>query len=186
MKYKIGDRVYVRPIQGYEGEYVVSNRGDIFSLERFGNWRTLRLKPRISHNGYERVTLTKNNSRGYFFVHRLVALAFIENPYMKATVNHIDGNKTNNHVGNLEWATQSENSQHAVDNNLTYRAKGEEMSKVLTEKDVTKILDLRKSGMTHRMICEEIGRPQSTVQCILNGRRWSHVTGIRYGIDKPL
>ena len=87
---------------------------------------------------------------------------------------------------NLEWATQSENTQHAVDNNLIRRAKGEDMSRVLTESDIVEILRLRSKGMTQKEIGVKIGRPTSTIQCILNGRRWSHITGIRFGIDKPL
>lgn len=180
------NNIFVRTVSGYEREYVVSNCGDVFSMPRKGAWIIKKLKTQINHNGYERVALTKCGKKKYMFVHRIVAENFIDNPFEKKTVNHIDGNKINNNIENLEWATHSENSQHAVDNNLMRRAKGGDMSKVLNEDDVLKIIEMRKSGMTHKNIGFEIGRPKSTIQCILNGRRWSHATGIKYGVDKPL
>ncbi|QXM18505.1 HNH homing endonuclease [Acinetobacter phage Phab24] len=180
------ERVFVRPVVGFEKEYVVSNSGDVYSIPRKGTWVLKKLTPQINHNGYKRVTLTKGGKRNYLFIHRIVAITFIDNPLNKSTVNHIDGVKFNNNLLNLEWATQSENTQHAVDNNLIRRAKGEDMSRVLTESDIVEILRLRSKGMTQKEIGVKIGRPTSTIQCILNGRRWSHITGIRFGIDKPL
>jgi hypothetical protein len=72
-----------------------------------------------SKDGYLKVTLRlDNNLRKTFSVHRLVALAFVLNTENKPTVNHIDGVKSNNVSCNLEWATRSEQTQHAWDNNL--------------------------------------------------------------------
>lgn len=72
-----------------------------------------------SRDGYKKVTLRLDNKeRKSYSVHRLVALAYINNPENKPTVNHIDGNKENNIVENLEWATRSEQVQHAWDNGL--------------------------------------------------------------------
>ena len=179
-------RVFVRAVFGYEKQYAVSNTGNIYSFERNGNWRFVKLKPTINHNGYERVTLFNNSKRRSFFVHRIVAENFLDNPENKRTVNHINAIKTDNSIKNLEWATHSENTQHAVDNNLAHRAKGSEMSKVLKEEDILNIIELRRSGMTHKSIGIALGRPATTIQSILNGRRWSHITGIKYKIDKPL
>lgn len=91
-------------IKGFE-HYQVSRNGRIKSL-RLGRM----LKPSINHGGYLYVRL--NGSR-HKKVHRIVAEAFIPNPYLKPTVNHRDGNKQNNSVENLEWATYSENLFHA-------------------------------------------------------------------------
>ena len=70
------------------------------------------LKTFINDKGYEIVSLWLNGKDKKFRVHRLVADAFISNPENKAQINHIDGNKLNNHADNLEWSTYSENISH--------------------------------------------------------------------------
>ena len=114
-----------KDVKGYEGYYQVSNLGNIKSLERIiENSGTLTgyykvkeriLKPRENknRNGYYELSLRKDGKEKRFKVHRLVACAFIENPYNKPEVNHIDGNKSNNCVSNLEWTTSKENKEHA-------------------------------------------------------------------------
>ena len=99
-----------RDIDGYEGLYKVSNYGRIVSL--FYN-KTLLRKTTVNKYGYERIILTKAGERRTFSVHILVARAFVPNPDDKPEVNHIDGDKLNNHVNNLVWATKCENQQHA-------------------------------------------------------------------------
>lgn len=173
------ERMFVRTVFGFDREYVVSGCGRVFSLQRKGAWLSRELVPQINHNGYEKVTLTKEGKRKYAFVHRIVAENFIENDLDKKTVNHKDGNKRNNTVENLEWATHSENRQHAIDNNLGKIAKGSDMSKVLKEEDVLEIVSLRKKGMKYKDIAMLFNRPKSTIQSILNGRRWNHLTNIK-------
>lgn len=89
------------------------------------NTKTNRIKSQwIGANGYYHVDIHENGTATKIAVHRLIALHFIPNPDNKRTVNHIDGNKRNNSLSNLEWATDSENLQHAYDNNLQpYRRK---------------------------------------------------------------
>lgn len=108
-----------RDIKGYEGLYQVSNFGNVMSLSKGdGNGNRDRLlKQEVLDNNstttYRRVALCVNGIVKRFSVHRLVALAFIDNPEDKPMVNHIDNNGWNNNVDNLEWCTHSENMMHA-------------------------------------------------------------------------
>ena len=100
-----------KDIDGYEGLYRVSDRGDIASVVR-----DRMLKPdinRTNNTSYFRVTLSKDGATERFMVHQLVAKAFIENPDSKPMINHINNNGMDNSVGNLEWCTHSENMMHA-------------------------------------------------------------------------
>ena len=92
----------------YKNKYVVFTNGMIFNLH--GNL----LKPCTDHCGYQEVLLDKRMAR----VHRVVAETFIPNPNKLPCVNHIDGNKLNNHVSSLEWCRRSENTLHSFRNGL--------------------------------------------------------------------
>ena len=95
--------------------YFVTDDGKIFSKNYHREGRIAELKSRIGDNGYPYVVLCRNGIRYTKHVHRIVAEAFILNPEKKTTVNHKNGNKTDNRIQNLEWATLSENIQHAYD-----------------------------------------------------------------------
>lgn len=102
-----------KPVVGYEGNYEVSNLGRVKSLPRNGTIKKERIiKNNVKKSGYVDIMLSKNNKRIYTHLHRVVAKAFIPNPENKPQVNHKDGNKQNNTVENLEWATASENLKH--------------------------------------------------------------------------
>ena len=106
-----------KDINGYEGYYQVSNQGNVRSLDRFDGVHDRQgtiIKPSLKQNGYLQVGLRKHSVRKWFGVHRLVAIHFIENPDNKPQVNHVDGNKLNNTVENLEWVTEKENQNHAA------------------------------------------------------------------------
>ena len=100
-----------KDVIGYEGLYKVSNTGKVFSL--INNIVLKTVKYKAANTEYEYLTLVKNKVKATKAVHRLVALAFIENPNNKPCVNHIDNNGLNNAVDNLEWCTYSENLKHA-------------------------------------------------------------------------
>ena len=108
--------------------YWVSPKGKIFTYLR-GFFEEFKLSIN-NRNGYAYVNLfnRKNNKHESHRFHRLIAKMFIPNPENKPVVNHIDGNKLNNNVSNLEWATISENTQHAFDNGLAKNDIGEQDS----------------------------------------------------------
>lgn len=99
------------PIKGYENIYWIDTQGNIYNARK-------QLKTYFTNTGYECIKLVKDGVRKSPTIHRLVALQFIPNPDNKAEVNHIDGDKSNNHVSNLEWSTSSENKKHALQTGL--------------------------------------------------------------------
>ena len=115
-----------KDIPNYDGLYQVSNLGNVKSLNRYvrtcGNAKRLVkekiLKATLDNTGYYVVGLYKNNIQSNYHIHRLVIEAFIPNTQNKPQVNHIDGNKLNNCLDNLEWCTASENGIHAYNHNL--------------------------------------------------------------------
>lgn len=116
-----------KDIEGYEDIYEVSSKGRVKTkegkttysdLHGKRTWKARVLKQKTDKDGYKRVTLWKNKRGKDFLVHRLVATAFLSNPESKPTVNHIDGNPSNNYLNNIEWATYRENLLHAFKNGL--------------------------------------------------------------------
>ena len=97
----------MRDVKGYEGIYAITTDGRVWSY-RLGHF----MKPYTAGGGYRYIGLQRGRHIKQAVVHRLVAEAFIDNPLNKKEVNHIDGNKTNNDVSNLEWVTRSENMIH--------------------------------------------------------------------------
>ena len=99
----------MKDIKGYEGLYAITSCGKVWSYKskRF-------LTPRINDKGYLRVALSKEGQAKDFYIHRLVAMAYIPNPENKPVVNHLDENPLHNYLNNLEWATQKENLNYGT------------------------------------------------------------------------
>ena len=95
-------------IEGFEN-YEVSNLGKVRNIK---SGRIL--KPQLTKNGYLKHFLYKNNKQKHLLLHRIIAIAFIDNPEAKPQVNHIDENKLNNDLSNLEWCTIRENAVHGT------------------------------------------------------------------------
>ena len=102
-----------RRVRGYEGYYEVSNKGRVKSLERYNVPEDKILTPFKNNRGYLRVPLTRNGKTKNKAIHRLVAFAFLKIDSRFNEVNHIDGDKLNNRVENLEWCNRSHNLKHS-------------------------------------------------------------------------
>lgn len=108
-----------KDVIGYESLYQVSNLGNV---KRIGSFRGVNKKylnnynltPMDNGKGYLRIKLTKNNKSKRIMLHRIIAEAFIQNLNNKPFINHINSNKKDNRIENLEWCTQSENVKHSV------------------------------------------------------------------------
>jgi hypothetical protein len=120
------DEVFV-PVVGIDerfcNSYLISNYSRVYSLKS-----EKILSPSLTRDGYHSIGLCSKGRNKTIRVHRLSGFAFVENPFNKPFINHKDGNKLNNYIGNFEWSTNAENIQHGYDNNLiknTGRKKGD-------------------------------------------------------------
>lgn len=171
-----------KEIPGYECLYEVSNMGRVKALSRViirsdGVKQTYKesfKKPTLGKRGYYFVTLSKKGVSKKHNIHRLVAINFIPNPKNKSQVNHIDGDKLNNNICNLEWVTNKENSNHALYSGLLDNKGSKNGMSKLSEEDVIFIKSL-KNNKKHREIAKQFNVSQSTVTMILNGKRWKHI-----------
>lgn len=149
-----------------------------YSINEFGqvkNIKTGRILKEDIRAGYPSITLSKDNKQKRFVVHRLVATVFIPNRESKPVVNHIDGDKKNNHYLNLEWCSHSHNHKHAYDSGLKSATGSNNGQSKLTEKDIPVIFEMRRTGMKHKDIGSKFGVSRSIIGAILQGKRWSHV-----------
>ena len=114
---KIKEEMFV-DIKGYDGRYKIGDKGTVIGISRSNDNRYKDkqwvLRQYEDKNGYMYVTLQKDKKRKTIKVHRLVAEAFVENPNNYPCVNHIDSNRSNNNIDNLEWCTYKQNMQHAL------------------------------------------------------------------------
>lgn len=158
-----------KDVVGYEGLYGISNLGNVRSIAR-NTTRGKQLKPTLQ-SGYLKVMLSKNNNKKWHSIHRLVATAFIDNKENKKQVNHIDGNKTNNNVNNLEWCTCRENIIHSIKNKLKItKTSGEhKLSKKINQYDLYG--NLIKQWHCINDIYRELGISKGNVSSCCNKKR---------------
>jgi len=105
------EEIIFKPVVGFEGLYKISNTGKIVSFHKRNCHREI--SQRIDRAGYLTVRLSKQGKTSTQYVHRLISLAFVDILEDKPYVNHINGNKLDNRIENLEWVTHAENIQHA-------------------------------------------------------------------------
>jgi predicted XRE-type DNA-binding protein len=127
-------------------------------------------------NVYLATRLMKDGKYKTVLIHRLVAMAFIENPFSKPNVNHIDFNVFNNYSNNLEWCTQYENIHHTMNFNRDRSPKGEEngQSKI-KDQQIKEIFQLKSNGLTQYKIAEMFNVDQSAICRILNRKTYKHI-----------
>jgi len=140
----------IKDIPNYEGRYKIDENGNIFGLSRSKDSRYFTnkwlLKQYEDNNGYMYVTLSLNKIRKTFKVHKLMALTFLNNPGNKNCVNHIDSNRKNNNINNLEWVTHKENTQHALQNGRFDKMRIENSIKMRINKPVLKRWENRNNA----------------------------------------
>jgi len=150
--------------------YTVTSDGEFFS-DNSGKMKT---RDRAGTD-YQIINFsTVDGKKKTFRVHRLVLMAFNPVEGMEnLQVNHKDGNKRNNKLENLEWCTASENQIHAFKTGLSHARRGENSNfHKLTEKDVKKVFELRKKGLTQQEIGDIVGCTKSNISYILKGKSW--------------
>lgn len=165
-----------KAIKGFEKLYEICADGRIKA--RSGKI----IRPYDNGVGYLTVHLYKNGERHTRKIHRLVAEAFISNPERKPQVNHIDGNKANNHVDNLEWATQSENMRHSYSNGLRAKHRRSVVQIEITTKKIIRVYKgaseaERATGIKHEYISSAC-RYDKTV----GGYKWQYKETLKVGI----
>lgn len=165
-----------KDIPGWERSYKISNTGIVKSLKRKFVLIDKILKHKIDRYGYQCVTLRSAPKSGYYTVHRLVALTFIPNIDNKLEINHIDGNKQNNKKENLEWCTNRENIDHAVQTGLSDFVGEKNPRATITENDVLRIKEFINFGLKTCSIRRLTGISDSKIQSIKDGKAWGHLS----------
>lgn len=175
-----------KSVKGYEGIYEISNLGRLKALEsvlpHYKSGTMVRkeklLKTDKAHgNGYVNAYLSKNKVRFTTGIHRLVAIAFIENPNNLPEVNHKDTIKTNNIVSNLEWCDGDRNREHAAQMGLNVILKGEQHGhSKLTE---AQVLEIRKAydrkSRNGTKLAKSYGVSKVVISAIVTRRSWRHI-----------
>lgn len=138
-------KVYPFHLENLDGELWASTGGDMYEsdyqISTFGRVKSTKdgheriLKPFVDKDGYLNIAFSKNGQVKKFKIHRLVALAFIPNLDGKPQINHVFGNKMDNYVNNLDWCTESENHNHAIEMHLMKPHRG--TGRKLTDEQAT-------------------------------------------------
>lgn len=186
------DEVWVA-VKDFEGWYEISNHA---RLKRLGRWsknsrkdnfkwykeKIVIIKPCFTPKGkkrYSSVHLSRNGESTSRDLHKIVLESFVPKPFQGAEVNHIDGDKHNNTLANLEWVTRKQNVRHAIDTGLSvvqiplrgsenYRAK-------ISEQQAREIKILLSNSITTREVATIIGCSEDVVRGIYRNQSWKHI-----------
>jgi hypothetical protein len=148
--------------------YEASNLGNIRTLKT-GKIRKLQERK----DGYLQVGLYVNNKIQFQQVHRLIAFAWLQN--RNNIINHIDSNRNNNNVTNLEWCDNSHNQLHAIKNGAENKKNEEHPSTTLKNKQVLEMRKLYKNGSSYKELSKKYNKPYSTIYNIINRYYWKNI-----------
>lgn len=174
-------------VEEFDNYYQISNYGRLRSKKR-------KIKSAIQSCGYRfntpRIMFPQNNGKGYLqyyvsfnnkrvmkYAHRLVAKYFLSNHLNHPEVNHIDGDKSNNNVKNLEWVTIQENQIHAVKNGLSPSGENSKLAKLSKMQIIALRRLFRMNPKFNKLqIAKKLGVRDTTIHKIINNQRWKYLT----------
>lgn len=174
------------PIKGAE-RFLVGANGVVINTSWHHSGQEKIVRPRLSNCGYPIVSIFMGGKVCTLSVHRLVAAHFLPNPANKSQVNHKDGDKTNNHVSNLEWATSSENQMHRYHvlkrhatqeyrDRVSQQTTGEGNPRaILTARDVAEIKKMLTQRAPVKALAARYGVSIHTIYDIRKGKSWAHL-----------
>lgn len=160
-----------KDVVGYENIYQISNLANVRSVDRVvltrrgpKKYKSKLLTPHIANSGYKEIRLNNSDGGKTYLLHRLVALAFLENPDKCKIVNHIDGDKTNAIAENLEWCDYSKNNKHAYDSELNTN------KKIISQETRSEIREIYFSQkITQSKLARRYNVSQNTISKIVRG-----------------
>lgn len=161
-----------KPVKEFEEYYLISPVGKVYSIRRN------KVLSSFVSAGYEQIELNVGGHVYKKLIHRLVAESYIPNPNNLPCVNHLDGNKLNNDISNLEWCTYSENMVHASEHGLLHTIGEKQYSSKLTEKDVKYIRNVYKKGDPEygsSALGRKFNVDHKAIYSIIAGKTWRHV-----------
>jgi hypothetical protein len=156
-------------IKGEETVYSISPSGDVYNDKR-KTYITLK----NNSGGYKQVGLYTSKGRVTCLVHRLVAEAYLENPNKLPIVNHLDNDRANNHVSNLEWNTIQGNSDHMVKQGRSARGSSNGNA-VLSEIQVQEVRKLYLLGVSKRSLARLLNVDRTVISAIIKKETWKHI-----------
>ena len=153
-------------------QYIITEEGKVLRNNKI-------LNPAVTAKGYYRITFSKNGKIKTFSVHRLVAELYVDNPNNYPFVNHIDGNKLNNHYTNLEWCNNSQNLIHAYKIGLRSKIsrQGENNGRCKITEETAKKIKTEANLKTNKVkdIAQKYNVSRQLVSSIKKGTRWAHI-----------